>query len=120
MWREKLREYNDIVSKTEVSNEAVKRVEEDIIYSNKLRLIHNIGEKLWLNEDEVNKIRNILLKSDYKVIEELYKKSNNEIFTFIAKEQNKKTNYDISKSIKIKSEENQKENKLNQDIQKIK
>ena len=63
------------------------------------------------NQEET--LRKILTKQDNKTLEELAKKSKNEILTFIAKEQTKVTENTKEKNINIEMEEIQKQNQEN-------
>lgn len=113
MLREKLWESYDSPSKKEVSNEAVKKVEEDIDYSKKLRNAHIIMDKIGVKDSEDNIIRRQLLKLEDKVLEELSKESIEDIQTFLLNWRENET-LETSKILDIKNQKNE------QDIQKIK
>ena len=89
------------------------KVKDDIEYSNHLIKVHNVMNVLDLPNNQEETLRKILTKQDNKTLEELAKKSKNEILTFIAKEQTKVTENTKEKNINIEMEEIQKQNQEN-------
>lgn len=113
-------EYKESINRLQATPQDVEKVKQQVEYSNRLVKAHNVMKVLDLPDEQDNPIRKILLKQDDKALEELSKKTKNEILTFILKEQSKIVDSKKDETIKIKSEETQKEIKLNQDIKKIK
>ncbi|MDD4330164.1 MAG: hypothetical protein PHD79_09435 [Aliarcobacter sp.] len=89
------------------------KVKEDIEYSNHLIKVHNVMNVLDLPNNQEETFRKILTKQDNKTLEEMAKKSKNEILTLIVKEQNKVTENTKEQNIKIEKEEIKKQNQEN-------
>lgn len=145
MWLDKLWEYKESISRPPVPDEAVVKVKDDIEYSNHLIKVHNVMNVLDLPNNQEENFRESLTKQDNKTLEELSKKSKKDIIIFLT-EQNQENNKlkterieqklsqidlkfnekdtQITLNKNIQNQENQKLNqkeiKLNQDIQKIK
>lgn len=101
-----LGEYRESIIRPQALPREVDKVWKDIEYSNKLRKVHDIMKKLDLTDSRDDMIRKQLLKFDDKILEELSKKSKQDIIIFLKQQQNN---------------ENYQENwKLNEIIQKIK
>lgn len=106
MWLDKLWEYKETISRPPVPDEAVAKVKDDVEYSNHLIKVHNVMNVLDLPNNQEEAFREILTKQDNKTLEELSKKSKNDII--------------LSLTQLNKKENQQEKQKLNQDIQKIK
>ena len=113
-------ESNEVKVRLQATPEDVENVKKSIEYSNHLTKANDVLKVLDFPDNIEESYRKILLKQDNKTLEEMAKKSKNEILTFIVNEQNKVTNNIKNQDAKIDIEKNQKETKLNQDIQKIK
>lgn len=113
-------ESNEVKVWLQATPEDVENVKKSIEYSNHLTKANDVLKVLDFPDNIEESYRKILLKQDNKTLEEMAKKSKNEILTFIVNEQNKVTNNIKNQDAKIDIEKNQKETKLNQDIQKIK
>lgn len=101
-----LGEYKESIVRPKALPREVEKVWKDIEYSNKLRKAHDIMKILDLPDSQDDMIRKELLKQDDKVLDEVSKKSKQDIMIFLKQQKNEE-----------KHQENQ---KLNQDIQKIK
>lgn len=113
-------ESNEVKVRLQATPEDVENVKKSVEYSNHLTKANDVLKVLDFPDNIEESYRKILLKQDNKTLEEMAKKSKNEILTFIVNEQNKVTNNIKNQDAKIDTEKNQKETKLNQDIQKIK
>ncbi|MFA6741639.1 MAG: hypothetical protein WCR78_09165 [Arcobacteraceae bacterium] len=113
-------ESNEVKVRLQATPEDVENVKKSIEYSNHLTKANDVLKVLDFPDNIEESYRKILLKQDNKTLEEMAKKSKNEILTFIVNEQNKVTNNIKNQDAKIDIEKNQKETKLNQDIKKIK
>lgn len=101
-------EYKESINRLQATPQEVEQVWKDIEYSNRLIKAHNIMKILDLPDNQDNPVRQILLKQNDNTLDELSKKSKQEIQTFLiqAKEINKNN---------IKKEEAQKQAKNNQE-----
>ena len=113
-------ESNEVKVRLQATPEDVENVKKSVEYSNHLTKANDVLKVLDFPDNIEESYRKILLKQDNKTLEEMAKKSKNEILTFIVNEQNKVTNNIKNQDAKIDIEKNQKETKLNQDIKKIK
>ncbi len=99
-------ESNEVKVRLQATPEDVENVKKSIEYSNHLTKANDVLKVLDFPDNIEESFRKILLKQDNKTLEELANKSKQEIQDFLKQSRSK--------------EENQKETKLNQDIQKIK
>lgn len=113
-------ESNEVKVRLQATPEDVENVKKSVEYSNHLTKANDVLKVLDFPDNIEESFRKILLKQDNKTLEELALKPKDEILTFISKEKNNIVDSGKNEIIKIKSEETQKETKLNQDIQKIK
>lgn len=131
MWLDKLSEYKESISRPPVPDEAVAKVKDDIEYSNHLIKVHNVMNVLDLPNNQEEAFRESLTKQDNITLENLAKKSKKDIIVFLTEQNNEnnklkterieeKLSQIDSKSNEIDIQRDQKETKLNQDIQKIK
>lgn len=110
-------ESNEVKVRLQATPEDVENVKKSIEYSNHLTKANDVLKVLDFPDNIEESYRKILLKQDNKILEEMAKKSKNEILTFIAKEQTKVTENTKEQNIKIESEESKKldiENKKNE------
>ncbi len=88
MWLDKLWEYKESISRTPVPDEAVAKVKDDIEYSNHLVKVHNVMNVLDLPNNQEESFREILTKQDNNTLDEMAKKSKNEILISLSENKN--------------------------------
>ncbi len=108
-FKNNLWESKESIARQQASPQDVEKVWKDIEYSNRLIKAHNVMKVLDLPDEQDNPIRQMLLKQDDNTLEELAKKSKQEIQTFLlqAKE---------SSTMSVKATESQKQNSKMQSI----
>lgn len=76
-------EYKESINRLQATPQDVEKVKQQVEYSNRLVKAHNIMKVLDLPDEQDNAIRQILLKQDDNILEELVKKPKREIQTFL-------------------------------------
>ena len=105
-------ESNEVKVRLQATPEDVENVKKSIEYSNHLTKANDVLKVLDFPDNIEESFRKILLKQDNKKLEELALKSKDEILTFISKEKNNVIHNKELQSIKIETEETQKQKKV--------
>ena len=117
-------ESNEVKVRLQSTPEDVENVKKSVEYSNHLTKANDVLKVLDFPDNIEESFRKILLKQDNKKLEELALKSKDEILTFISKEKNNVIHNKELQSIKIETEETQKQNitngRIEQKLSKIK
>lgn len=98
--------------------ERTKVVEKEQKYSVTLRKTNDVLDKVNLSDNEEDFLRKILVKQDNKTLENLAKKSEDEILTFCFQAQNNETTLKKESSKNTEIKETQKQNIENKEIDK--
>lgn len=97
-------------------NERVQKVKESQEYTIKLTKVNDVLNILDLPDEQDDILRKALIKQDNETLEELARKSKNEILTFCFERQKEETSIEKENVLKVKKEESKKQNIENKEI----